>query len=53
MKVKHKNQHVMSGARLKQMMQMPEMASRQQSPQLTCDAQGAITLNQSFQPTIQ
>ncbi len=35
------------------MMQMPKIASRQQSPQLACDAQGAVTLNQSFQPTIQ
>jgi hypothetical protein len=34
------------------MMQMPKMASKQQSPQLTCDAQGAITLSQSFQAII-
>jgi hypothetical protein len=35
------------------MMQMPKMASRQQSPQLACDAQGVVTLSQSLQPTIQ
>lgn len=35
------------------MIQMPEMTSRKQSLQLACDAQGVVTLNQSFQPTIQ